>query len=421
VRGHPSTHAVWLALGAGTVVAASATGGVITLEECARHALERSPSIRAAAFDAEAAIARVRAARASYAPRFEAHSEYGRSEGFDSAVTNGGSTQGIVHLEATLFDGGARRADVAGAEAHVASAGAAEKQRRADLLFEVRSAYFQAVAADREAEIHREAISTFDDNLRVLGAQATIGVAPENDLLRGKLAIESERTAERAARSEAEQGRAALSSLTGLELSGTSLAEPTERTPRQAGEAALDSSPLLDEARAELAAAEREADAVRAERSGHVTLSADAGALGVRPADTFEHDGGGQFLVGFTVPLFDGGARAARLAAAVAAANSARAKLEEARRALRLSWARAEAEARRAREDAAAARRTVELAREHFELMRARHAGGGNVRLLDVLDALTQSVEAPLSEARAKLAERIALAAEDQLAGEGEP
>jgi hypothetical protein len=53
--------------------------------------------------------------------------------------------------------------------------------------------------------------------------------------------------------------------------------------------------------------------------------------------------------------------------------------------------------------------------------MRARHAGGGNVRLLEVLDALAQTTEARLAESRAVLAYRIAVATQSELLGEVSP
>jgi outer membrane protein len=391
----------------------------VTIEECGRRALARSAAIRAAGFEAAAAAAHVREARAAYAPRLEVHSEYGRAEGFDEAVTNGGSTAAIVRLEATLLDGGVRYATVAGAEAQARAASAVERQRRADLLLAVRSAYFQALAAAREREVHEAAVARLDGYLLVLGRQVKLGIAGENDVMRAKLAIHAERTALRAAERDLTEARAALASLADVDTAAV-LIEPVSKAARGASDG-VETSPLLGEARAQLAVAERGAEALRAERAGEVTASAEAGALGVRPSQTFEHDAGGQFLVGYTLPLFDGGVRASRLAAARAAIEGARAKVEEVARTLRLSWARADAEARRAEGDAAAAREAAATAEENFQLMRARHAGGGNVRLLELLDALTQATEARLGESKALLDYRIAVATQAELLGEVDP
>jgi outer membrane protein len=411
-----------LALAAAGLLAlsAAARAETVTVEECGRRALERSPSIRAARFEMEAARARSRAARGEYAPRLDLHSEYGRSEGFDETVTNGGSTAAIARLEATLLDGGARDAGVASAQAASRAAAAVEKQRRSDLLLEVRSAYFRAVAAGHERDVHRSTTATLDNYRRLLSDQSKLGIAVENDVMRAKLAVDGENAALRATDAELSSARAALSSLSGVGFA-VDLAEPSAKSASTAGDDAIAASPLLAEARAELEASQHEVEGIRSEGMGRVTVSAEAGALGVRPRDTFEHDGGGQFLLGFTVPLFDGGTRSARLAAALAAAETARAKLDEVTRMLRLSWAQAGTDARRAEADAAAARESGILADRNFQLMRARHAGGGNVRLLEVLDALAQTTEARLAESRAVLAYRIAVATQSELLGEVSP
>src|SRR5438105_3719675 len=96
-----------MTLQAGTVIAAADT---LTIDDCVRLALARSPAAQAAGFDVDAATWRVRAARAAYAPRLFAAGEYGRSQGFDEVVTNGGSTAALLTMEATLLDGGLRDA-----------------------------------------------------------------------------------------------------------------------------------------------------------------------------------------------------------------------------------------------------------------------------------------------------------------------
>ena len=132
---------------------------------------------------------------------------------------------------------------------------------------------------------------------------------------------------------------------------------------------------------------------------------------------TFRDHGGGQFLFGFAVPLFDGGVRASHLAAALATVDAAAAQMAESRRILVLGLERARAETERAEADVAAAQRAVPLAIEQFQLLRARYLGGGNVRLLEVLDALTQHVEARLGVPRAERAYRLAVATEGELLG----
>ena len=53
--------------------------------------------------------------------------------------------------------------------------------------------------------------------------------------------------------------------------------------------------------------------------------------------------------------------------------------------------------------------------------MRARYFGGGGATLVDVLDALDQTVAARVAVARAQFDERLAAATVDQLLGRSEP
>jgi outer membrane protein TolC len=186
----------------------------------------------------------------------------------------------------------------------------------------------------------------------------------------------------------------------------------------QATEALIDASPVLADARAVAGAARREADAARSEWRGHLTLTASGGALGVQPGPTFHDNGGGQFLFGFTVPLYDGGGIAARIAAAVAVARSAEANVEQSRQTIQMALAHAGAEATRAQGDLAAWQDAIPQAQEDFQLMRARYLGGGNVRLLEVLDALNQYADACLHVPQALLTYRVAVATEEQILGQ---
>jgi outer membrane protein TolC len=180
-------------------------------------------------------------------------------------------------------------------------------------------------------------------------------------------------------------------------------------------------SPVIVDARAAVDAARRDADAVRREWRSHLDVTASGGALGVEPGHTFSQNGGGQFLFGFTLPLFDSGGTAARIAAAVADADGAEAAAAQARQTVAIALARAAVEARRAQADVAAWQRAVPRAAESFHLMRARYFGGGNARLLEVLDALAQHVDTRLNMSRALLAYRLAVATQYQILGETLP
>jgi outer membrane protein TolC len=396
-----------------------ARADALTVDECVRLALARAPSARAAASELDAAQQRLRAARAAYVPRLLGEAEYGRSGGYDETVTNGGSTAARVMLQAPLLDGGRRDAKFEAARARLQSAAAVERQRRADVAFAVRSAYFSALAAQDESHVRAAAVDETTADVRVLEKLEERGLAQHNDVLRARLAVEAARSAGRAAVAALDTALGELSTLTAAEVAAGDLIDPGPSAIVEPTDGAIEASPLMVDARAAVEAARRDADAARSERREQVTFTADGGFLGVNPDNTFQKFGGAEFLLGFSVPLFDGGVLAARVAEAEAAARAAAANGRETRQTIALALSRGAVEARRARAELEAWKRAVPESEEAFQLIRARYVGGGDVRLLEVLDALNQSIDARHNVVQARLAYRLAVAEQDHVLGRG--
>lgn len=396
---------------------APATAAPLSVDACVHLALDRSPSMQAAAADVAAAEARVRAARAVYWPRLLGQAQYGHSEGYDVAITNGGMTQLGVAVEAPLLDGGRRAAELAAARAQLRSSSALAQQRRADVAFAVRSAYYAALAGREQVDIYGDAVRALNNYLALLQRQVGLGLAPASDVPRAQLALETAHSAGRAAGAGETASLSEVSELTGVPLDGDALLEPSGPPLVPATPECIEASPVLADARAGADAARHDADAARSEGRPQLTLNADGGFLGVNPGPTFRDNGGGEFLFGFSVPLFDGGAIAARVAAAAAAALSADAGIGQTRQTLVIALAHTRADAERAHADAEGWRRVQPAADEALLLMRARYFGGGAVQLVDVLDALGQAIDARVAVARASLDYRVAVATHDQLLG----
>ena len=393
----------------------------LTIEQCVDLALDRAPAVSGAAADSAAAAARIRAARAAYWPRFFGQAQYGHSEGYDKAITNGGVTALGVGVEAPLLDGGQRSAELAGARARMRSATALEQQRRADVAFAVRSAYHTALAARSASEIHADTAQRLEKYVALLERQEALGAVPVTDRPRALLEVETTRSAERAAVAALTASARELSAIVGMEVAPDALVAPPPQPFVPAGEAQIDASPIVADARAAADAARRDADVVRSEGRSHLILTADGGFLGVNPRPTFSDHGGGQFLFGFTLPLYDGGALDARVAAAVAAIASAEANVQLVRQSLVVSLVHAQADSERAEADAAAWSKSLPGAAEAFLLLRARYFGGGGAKLLEVLDALNQSVDTRVAFVRALQDAGLAKATQAQLLGQSTP
>ena len=377
--------------------------------------------MRAAASDVRGAQARVREALAAYSPRLLAHAEYGRSEGYDESVTNGGSTAAVLTAQAMLLDGGHRDAQVQAARERLISATERQRQQRADTAQTIRALYVQALAARSEEQIQAQSMDILRSAVDLLQRQKTLGLVPENDVLRAELGVEAAGSERNSAAAALATAVAQLELLSDLKIKAQALSDPTNVLPLEVDDQNVDNSPAVTDARAMLAAARQDVEVARSERRPQVTLDASGGALGVRPQETFRDDAGGQFLVGVSFPVFDGGANAARVAGAAATADRAEAEVAQARQSVALGLRTLRIEAERAAAEGAIWQRSLPAAEDNLTLMRARYFGGGNVRLLEVLDALTQVVTAQLGIAHSRLAFQLAVGAQKQLIGESLP
>ena len=392
----------------------------LNVADCVRLALERSPAVQRSVFQVAGAAAQVREARSAYAPRLLAEGEYGHAKGFDEVITNGGSTAALLTLEATLLDGGARNAQLAAAQAQLRGAEARAAQQHADLAFDVRSAYFTAVARRAEVTAHRDSVQTLQGWVAWLQAQQQRGLIPGDDAGRAQLALTTAEVAWRDAAAEVQSQCVLLQTLTQTQVSPEMLDEPLPLGEVAPDSEAIDASPVLTDAREAVAASRHEVDVVRAQRREKVDITGSAGFLGVNPGPTFRDNGGAQFLLGVRLPLLDATA-APRLDAALAAESAAQASFELTRQTVANALARARIDAENARLQALSWSDAIPRALDAFQVMRARYTGGGNVRLLEVLDALSQSVHARVSLQEAQLAQRLAKASEHQIVGDATP
>src|SRR5215470_17276250 len=181
------------------VLCLGAAASPLTVEDCVRLALERAPVVRGAQADIAVAQALERSARAAYFPKLLAQAQYGHSEGYDTAITNGGVTALGVAIEAPLYDGGLRAAQLEAARARLQSAAALAQQRRADAAFSARNAYYTALAARSELNVQTDTVNTLTNYLDLLRRQLALGLVPASDAPRVELAVQSAHSAERAA------------------------------------------------------------------------------------------------------------------------------------------------------------------------------------------------------------------------------
>lgn len=388
---------------------APAHGDTLTLDQAVQRALAFAPTVASASAQRELGAAMVREARAPLYPSLSAGSEYMQAPGYSLAIANGGLSDAMLSLDYTAFDFGRRLAQARAAlyqsEADEYGVHAAQAQ----VIFDTTVAYYDLVRAQ---ELERE-LRTADARLKryvaVVKALHANGRAIANDVLKVETASNNAGAALSSARHNVERAAAAVGALMGqFEPSGITAAE-VSGLPAWPGQD-LSRNPMLEVARRRVASAKAAVQAAERERYPTVKLALTAGWEGINPRHTFAHDGGASYDGLVSMPIFDGGLISAHVDEARAKVAAAQAQVREVEFQLRRQLADAEPRYRQARDQLALLTSAEPTAQDNFALTWARFLGGGNVTLLEVLDAFQQAEQLRLARPDQTFAARQAAA-----------
>lgn len=331
----------WLAALALATLPFPARSQTLSLLEAADSALATHPSVLAARARVDEADAGRSAARASYLPDIVGTSSLARFEkpmvvaplhGFDPRnppAFDRTLVQSQIGASWTLFDGGARRAGVKGADAVRDAARAGERSSVEDLLESVAGAYV-AVLSTREVRAAADRqVAALRGEREHAGQRLREGTAAQVDVLRAQAALQDALAQQSTAVARVGLAERSLARLMGVDtsrVSGRPLADVSVR----AGTAAADSTvdPRIVAARRTLDAARAHLRAQRATwlpsvKASGALMSFGSGAGGY----THEWQGGVQL----SWPLFTGGARAASVRRAEADVRVAQEDLDQTR------------------------------------------------------------------------------------------
>jgi NodT family efflux transporter outer membrane factor (OMF) lipoprotein len=396
------------------------------LVELIDAAQQASPTLAAARARVEQARAARRAAGAALAPTLDA-----------SANASRGVTQPAVPLATTLQGGlqagwevdlfGARRADSDAAQARLDGAQAAWHDARVSVAAEVASQYFSQRACERQFGVSQRDAASRAETARLadLAARAGFQAPAEAALARASAADSAARLKQQRALCDIDIK--ALVQLTGLDeprlrerlsaapastVLSAGFAGATPFAIDQVPAQALAQRPDVFQAEREVAAASAEVGSAQAERFPRLTLAGSVGTMRVRAGGaTTQLDTWSIGPLAVTVPLFDGGRRAAGVDAAQARYDAAAAQYRgKVRQAVReVEEALVNLGSTRARsEDAAVA---TDGYRASFAATEARYRSGlaSLVELEDARRTLLAAETGLLSLQRERIAAWIAL------------
>lgn len=368
---------------------APALGETLTLDQAIQHALAFAPTIASAGAQSDLSAAMAREARAPLYPSLSVDSEYMQAPGYSVAITNGGLSDAMLSLNYTAFDFGRRLAAARAALYQSEADSFGVRAARAQIIFDTTVAYYDLLRAQ---EIEREYIAD-DERLRryvaVVKALRKSGRAIANDELKVRTASNSAALARSSAHHNVERAAAVLGVLIGrLGPSDISAAE-VSGVPAWPGKD-LSRNPMLEAAQRSVASARSAVQAAERERYPTVKLALTAGWQGINPPHTFPHNGGASYDGLVSMPIFDGGVISAHIDEAQAKVAAAEAQMRQVELDLRKQLADAEPRYRQALDQLTMLSDAEPTAQDNFALTWARFLGGGNVTLLEVLDAFQQ-------------------------------
>lgn len=307
------------------------------LAEALDAALATHPSVRGAQARLDAAGAASRAARAAFLPSVAGATGLTRHaepmvvaplHGFDPTHPpdfDRTLVQSQLLMEFTLFDGGARRAGVRGAEAAEDAAGLRRDVTVEELLETVVGAYTGILATRALREAAERQVASLAAELDRAQRRLAEGTAARVEVLRAEAALQDAR-----AQAASTEVRTGLAERTLARLMGVPAETITGRTLEDL-EPSGDAGSAHAAADTRVEAARRAVAAARArwsqERAGRLpALKASAGLLGFGSSST-EHVTEWQAGVRISWPLFTGGARTAAIRRAEAEVRAAEEEL----------------------------------------------------------------------------------------------
>ena len=382
-------------------------GKVLTLEECLQMAFDHHPDIVSTAWRVRRSESQVDLAKSSLRPTLDLGASVSDSEG---GSTRSGSDLSVRQL---LSDGGKTRSAVAGASYESAAVKREAERTWQERAYSVKQAFFSLLRSREDAAVAAETVSLYETQLRQAQAFYKAGSSAKIDVTAAEVNLSQAQLELAKARSTAAVAAATLENEIGSPLPDRSA--PLE-TPREA----LLSGLSLESATAE-ALQERPDVQAGEDRILSAGESLRQAAKGLSPS--LYASGGWGFSDGGTgwedewtasltlsVPLYDGGATAARTESSRADLAITKSDQDKLRNSVALEVEQAFLELGTASVQVKTATVSLRQARENLDLARGRYRVGVGTSL-EVTDAAEKYSSARKSLVQANYDLQVASAA----------
>ncbi len=174
---------VWLLPAAALAAAPIRQGDTLDLQRCIAIALERHPSIQAAAGSLSAGESRVGQARSGYYPQVSGAAGYSRTDPTSGAAgSTYSSYSSSLSLSQNIYDFGKTNTQVKVQEFNRDSLRSDLDEVLVQVAFGVKQAYFGLLQAGRNREVAREVVGQFQQHLEQAKAFFEVGTKPKFDV-----------------------------------------------------------------------------------------------------------------------------------------------------------------------------------------------------------------------------------------------
>ena len=395
----------------------------VSLREAVEIALRRSPALSEAQANVSVARSEKTSALGSFLPSLSlgygfSDASTGRLDPTGQSITRQSwSTQLQGSLD--LFDGFRRFNDMDDARQTLEARREDLRQQRFRATLDVKTAYFNAVAARERVGVEEDRVERQREQLSFVRQQIRLGRATRSDSLRSRVDLNDAQLALLNARNEARSAQFALAEAMGVERrvgpTATATLEPdTLGLSRERLLAvARERSPRVVSARRSVEAAEA---SVASARSSYLPSLQLSGGWAWQDADYPPRDRSWSLRLSGSLPLFNGFQRETRVARSRAQVRTSRARVRSARLSVRTDVDDAYSQLQTARAGLELARESVELSREDLRVSRQRYRLGA-ATILDLQAAQIALQQAQVDVIRRQFDYQVALARLESVLG----
>lgn len=395
----------------------------VDLDEAVEIALRSSPSLGRAQADLDVAGSERTGAVGAFLPSLSlgygfSDASTGRLDPTGQSITRQSwNTQLTASLP--LFEGFRRFSDLDDAGRSLEARRADLRQQRFQTALDVKTAYFNAVAARERVSVEEDRVERQREQLSFVRQRVRLGRATRSDSLRSRVDLNDAQLALLNARNEVRSAQFALAEAMGVERrvapTETATLEPdTLHVGRERLlELARERSPRVESALRSVEAAEA---SVASAKSSYLPSLQLTGGWAWQDADYPPRNRSWSLRLSGSVPLFNGFQRETQVARSRAQVETSRAQVRSARLSVRTDVDDAYSQLQTALAGLDLARESVELSREDLRVSQQRYRLGA-ATILDLQAAQIALQEAQVDLIRRQFDYQVALARLESVLG----